>query len=545
MRNNILRHLWLVPCFALFFTMGAAFHKYGGFSAARAIFRSPVAYLRVHGREWNSFELTRYTQDNERVVLRRYIETGLLPLIIDGKRLSDFYPVPKFGGAITLVNKWVVILDRLGGLYRYDLTSGSFALLRIPSLPNNLQAYLQHPELRTANGNDEFRAHDIIFLPDRKELAAAYDKFDPALRKLRTSVSIIPIDPTTLASQGAWQQIFVSDPYEPGAASESGGRMAYRGDGTLYLALGAHYITEPKISQDPNTTFGKIIEIDLATSSWRVFSKGHRNPEGLAFLENGQLLATDQGPMGGDELNVITQGNNYGWPNVTLGTEYDSYSWPGAPTVGSDAGYPAPLFAWVPDIAVSQLVEVNNFNPRWNGDLLVGSLKASSLYRLRLEAGRVIYSEQIWIGQRIRDIAQTKDGTIILWTDDTQLMFLKVDADQLALNWRYPAGVNRATVDRCMACHHFGPTNPDDPGPSLSNLLNRRIASDTFRYSPGLRAKQGNWTKARLFEFLSDPSKFANGTNMPNLGLSPGQLNDIIDTLVRVSASPASAKAAQ
>jgi hypothetical protein len=132
----------------------------------------------------------------------------------------------------------------------------------------------------------------------------------------------------------------------------------------------------------------------------------------------------------------------------------------------------------------------------------------------------VIHSEQIRIGQRIRDLAQTKDGTIVLWTDDTQLLFVKVDGD-LALNWRYPAGVSFAAVDRCMACHHFGPTNPDDPAPSLSNLLNRRIASDTFPYSPGLRAKEGNWTKARLFEFLSNPSKFANGINVPNLGLDP------------------------
>src|SRR5262249_31167125 len=133
-----------------------------------------------------------------------------------------------------------------------------------------------------------------------------------------------------------------------------------------------------------------------------------------------QLFSTEHGARGGDELNVIAEGSNYGWPNVTLGTGYDSYNWEvGRSLVGTHAEYTAPLFAWVPSIAVLQLIEVNNCHPRWDGDLLVGSLKASSLYRLRLEAGRVLYSEPIWIGQKIRDIAQTINGIIVLWTDDT------------------------------------------------------------------------------------------------------------------------------
>jgi len=194
------------------------------------------------------------------------------------------------------------------------------------------------------------------------------------------------------------------------------------------------------VSEDPNTTFGKIIEIDLSTNKWRHFTKGHRNQEGLTFLKSGQLFSTEHGPFGGDELNVITENSDYGWPNVTLGTDYDSYDWPVGTSslVGSHTGYRAPLFAWLPTIAASQLIEVNNFNPRWNGDLLVGALKASSLYRLRLEDGHVLYSERIWIGQRIRDLAQADNGTIVLWTDDTQLLFITVDQDQLAVKRRTP-----------------------------------------------------------------------------------------------------------
>jgi aldose sugar dehydrogenase len=281
----------------------------------------------------------------------------------------------------------------------------------------------------------------------------------------------------------------------------------------------------------------------VTTNAWRQFTKGHRNQEGLTFLRSGQLISTEHGPRGGDELNVITEGSDYGWPNVTLGTEYNTYAWDAgtSPVVGSHAGYKAPLFAWVPSIAPTQVIEVTNFDPRWNGDLLVATLKATSLYRLRLEADRVLYSERIWIGERIRDLAQTSDGTIVLWTDNTQLLFITVDKDQLAINRRTPNIIGNSIInDDCLGCHHFGPTNPSDFAPSLTNLLNRPIASDTFSYSPALGAKQklGAWTPKLLLEFLSDTDKFASGTTMPALKIEPADLEDIVATLVRASDHP-------
>ena len=558
MRRTIVS-IAFVLCLALSFATGFGVHKAGvGIESyfgvtAGVLFRSPLAYLRVHRLGWNSYKTVQATQDHGGLDFRRHVETGLLPIIIDGKRLSDAYPVPKLGGAITVVDSNVIILDRLGGFYRYNLTTGSFKPLPIPQLPNNLEAFLHFqrpdqipgPPVNLADApNDEFRAHDITFLSDREELAVAYDKFDETLSKLNTVVSVIPIDVTTLEPTGPWREIFISDAYNLGQGiTSAGGRMAYRGDGKLYLTLGDHYTVRPKLSQDSNTTFGRVVEIDLSSNEWREISKGHRNPQGLTFLKSGQLFSTEHGPRGGDLLTVITEGSNFGWPNVTLGTAYDSYDWDvGTSPVGTHNGYTAPLFAWVPSIAPSQLIEVNNFNPRWDGDLLISSLKAMSLYRLRLEDGRVLYSEQIWIGQRIRDLAQTKDGTIVLWTDDTQLLFVKVDTDQLAEKRRTPDVVGSLThpsgiFPSCMGCHHFGVTNPTDFAPSLSNLLNRPIASDAFRYSPGLREKQklGKWTEALLSEFLSDPVKFANGTTMLPLALSPEEIKYIVNILARAS----------
>jgi aldose sugar dehydrogenase len=560
------RVLFLVICVASCFAAGAAFYKYVGITATRAFLEAPLARARILRRDWTASEQLQYALDQGSVYFPRYVETSLLPLIINGKRLSDSYPVAKFGGAITVVDAAIVILDRLGSLYRYDLKAGSFEKLQFPPLPNNLENYLrrrpsldgvEHANLAGAEAQMEFRAHDITFLPDRKNLAVLYDQFDETLGKLRTAVSVIPIDVATLAATGDWQTIFTSDTYAPGYASFAGGRMAYRGNDKLYLSVGDHAMYKQQVAQDSNTAFGKIIELDLVSKKWREISKGHRNVLGLAFVKSGQLIATDNGPRGGDGLEIIADGGNYGWPKVGLGTVYDTYDFNGGSfsagsgsgsnytdpsLVGRITGYAAPLFAWVPSIAPSQLIQIDSFNPRWDGDLLVGSMKGRSLFRIRLEAGRVLYSEPIWIGQRIRDLAQTGDGTIVLWTDDTQLLFVSVDTDKLAQKQLAPAFLGDVQAGGCLGCHHFGPTHPGDSAPTLSNLLKRPIASDAFPYSPGLRARQGTWTKALLVQFLTDPTKFASGTIMPSmrmLGLDPEQIDNIVDTLARAS-QPAS-----
>lgn len=559
-----IRVLCILFCFALCFGAGAAFYKYVGFPATLAFLKAPMARTRMLRRDWAASEQLRYALDKGKLYFPRYKQTNLLPLVIHGKRLSDSYPVAKFGGAITVVGTAVVIMDRLGGFYRYDLKTGTFGRPRLPLLPNNLDAYLrhrasmssiQHVNLAGPEAQMEFRAHDITFLPDRRELAVLYDQFDETAGKLRTVVSVIPIDIATLTPTGDWQTEFTSGTFAPGMAAFSGGRMAYRGNDKLYLSIGDHAIYNPQAAQDSSTAFGKVIELDLASKNWREISKGIRNAEGLIFLKSGQLIAADNGPRGGDDLDLITDGDNFGWPRVSLGTAYDAYDFTGGNFsmgidsgsihtdplhIGRVGGYTAPLFAWVPSIAPTQLIQVENFDPRWNGDLLVGSMQGRSLFRIRLADDRVLYSEPIWIGQRIRDLAQTADGTIVLWTDDTQLLFVSVDQDKLAQRRLAPAFLGEVEAGGCLGCHHFGPTHPGDAAPTFSNLFNRPIASDAYPYSAGLRQLHGTWTKARLMQFLADPTKYASGTVMPSmrmLGLNQQQVEDIINTLARASRS--------
>jgi glucose/arabinose dehydrogenase len=101
-------------------------------------------------------------------------------------------------------------------------------------------------------------------------------------------------------------------------------------------------------------------------------------------------------------------------------------TWPANPQLGRHEGYAKPTYAWVPSIGVSQLIVIGpSAFPFWKGDLMVSSLLAQTLYRVRIEDGRAIYAEPIPIGHRIRDIAETVDGSIVLKSDDNFLIYLK------------------------------------------------------------------------------------------------------------------------
>jgi cytochrome c2 len=250
------------------------------------------------------------------------------------------------------------------------------------------------------------------------------------------------------------------------------------------------------------------------------------------LLASGELLSTEHAQRGGDELNLIEQGSNYGWPTVTYGTNYETYDWPSNPIVGKHDGFKKPLYAWVPSLGISQLVQVTNFHQRWNSDILVSSLKAGTLSRVRYEEGAVRYVEPIWIGPRLRDIVEAEDRRIILWTDSAELLFLTVDETELARNSRQMHSVVQPANVSCMNCHHAGPTNPTHAAPSLSKIIGRPIASDNFaNYSPSLKAKGGVWSEDNLRLFLTAPQKFSPGTSMVISEMTNRDLNEVLKFL--------------
>lgn len=473
-----------------------------------------------------------YVTDQEHLAFDRHLDSVLLPLRLQGIRISEQFGFPKGAGAITAVYNSIVILDRLGNLYGWQ-PGHPVKNLEYPPLPNHVLDYLQSAAEPQINDR-RFRAYHVVFVPSLCSLAVSHEAFDTSVQKSRISVSLIPIDTKTLKPTGDWKVIFVGDPEPTGPNEQGGGGLAVRDPYELYLGIGDYDQTDRHNDwappQDPRSTFGKIIEVDLRTGDHKIVSSGHRNPEGLAVLEDGRLDSTEQGPYGGDELNEIREGENYGWPNVTLGTAYGAYTWNDHSVVGSHADYAQPAYAWLPSIGVSSLLQVKHFGKAWDGDLLVASLKSQSLFRLRDHA-YVEYAEPIFVGQRIRDLAELERGDIALWTDDAQLAILTVDATRLVSDTRNHRHKEDEIQHECLYCHHFGPTSPSDFAPTLTGLFERKIASDNFRYSPGLRTQNGVWTEDKLRIFLSDPGKFAPGTGMPSRDLSKQQIEEVIREL--------------
>lgn len=309
-------------------------------------------------------------------------------------------------------------------------------------------------------------------------------------------------------------------------------------NGDLLLSIGDHRfngVNDPIISsQDPNLWQGKVLKVDSSSGELSVFASGIRNAQGLLVDRDGVVWATEHGPKGGDELNRLVEGENYGWPLVTLGTDYGYFEWPLSQKQGRHEGYAEPVFAWLPSIAVSNLLQVQSKPDAWDGDLLVGSLLAQSLFRVRLAGDRVSYVEQIPIGERIRDLAQLEAGEFILWTDGGRVLELTETPESEALFSEPLTEVERSmglgsVLNRCSSCHDLRPEQSMYAAPSLWQIFGRKIGSSYFSdYSPEMRDKQGVWDEESLRLFLTNPQSLVPGTIMP-----PAEMNeDMIELLV-------------
>ena len=158
--------------------------------------------------------------------------------------------------------------------------------------------------------------------------------------------------------------------------------------------------------QDDNSIFGKTVFINKETKEHQIFSKGHRNAQGL-FIKDNIILSTEHGPKGGDEINRIEYKKNYGWPIVSYGNSYNSKTLKYSKS-HKENGYQEPIYAFVPSIGISELIILpNSFNPKWKFNALITSLNGRSIYRAKFEDEsfqKIVYVEKIFIGERIRDI---------------------------------------------------------------------------------------------------------------------------------------------
>jgi len=180
--------------------------------------------------------------------------------------------------------------------------------------------------------------------------------------------------------------------------------------------------------------FGSIISINKVSGSFQEVAKGFRSPAGIAVDPTNPkaIWVSDHGPRGGDELNFIEYGKNYGWPYVTLGAPYFANQLNNPKLINTKfflhKGYESPRFYWTPSIGPSQLAFLTgdlSEKSDWRfGDLLMGSLKAKSLFHFKINADQIVESvEQIQLSFRIRDL-EILGKVVVLSTDDGRIIFL-------------------------------------------------------------------------------------------------------------------------
>lgn len=209
-------------------------------------------------------------------------------------------------------------------------------------------------------------------------------------------------------------------------------RIAFGPDGAMYLTSGDRQKDSP--AQDLGGNLGKVLRLTpegqpfpgnpmaarggVAAEFWSI---GHRNALGIAFAADGRLWSHEMGPQGGDEVNLILPGRNYGWPIVSDGSHYGGGE---IPDHATRAEFEAPKVSWNPSISPSgMIVYSGSLFPAWRGDILMGALSGEALIRIDVEGDRATKAER-WPIARIREVEQGPGGEVYLLEDGGRLLRL-------------------------------------------------------------------------------------------------------------------------
>ncbi len=226
-----------------------------------------------------------------------------------------------------------------------------------------------------------------------------------------------------------------------------GSRLVFSRDGLLFITLGDRQSASERVkAQDLGTHHGKVVRIrpdgsvpsdnpfvNTPGARPEIWSYGHRNVQGAALHPaTGELWVAEHGPQGGDELNVVRKGRNYGWPRISYGCEYGAPVGRCEPVGGASSaeGLEQPVTYWVPtSMAPSGLcIHDGTMFPEWRGHAFIGALRGEALWRVALDGTKATGREEMYasLGDRIRDVRQGLDGALYLLTDSSRARVLRV-----------------------------------------------------------------------------------------------------------------------
>ncbi len=483
--------------------------------------------------------------DDQNVTDATQIETIFMP--ID----REIIPIPSeaigSGGGMTSWSGVPVVVTATGEFIAVE--NGEATKLAIAAPENGVDAYAAYVKETSDRDPREywFRYNDVLYSRERGELILSYSLWNDTNACATNAIAVAPAEDRPGPITGDWVVKYETAPCLPISEFGSpihgqmaGGRLVQRDDGKILLASGDYgkdgLHAPPMAAQASDYDYGKIIEIDLDTGAARHISSGHSNPQGIALDRDGEIWIAEHGRRGGDELNHIQDGKNYGWPLTSLGTRYNKLAIPTVMENGQHSGaFEAPVYAWLPSVAPGALMLIDGFDPLWDGDLLLGTFKDQALYRIRVRNDRVLFAERIPVGQRVRHLQMLEDGRIAIFTDAKTVELLSVGAAdhafEYALTFADQLDVDTATrasfletLDACSQCHSLGQVS-NSAVPALGSVFGRAFSAEiSARYEGPLSAANQVWNEETLTAFLDNPNEFAPGTSMPDPMLEEGEV---------------------
>jgi glucose/arabinose dehydrogenase len=282
--------------------------------------------------------------------------------------------------------------------------------------------------------DSRFAVTDIAVLSEVNNdfsLLISYPRYD----RVKKCVSVVMyqyqlnlVASPTLTKGKLW---FASKPCVPvNEVQHAAGRIEVINKTSAYLTVGDLGFTKIA-NRSARGDLGSVFKVSAGSatkSKVERISQGHRNQQGILLIGN-DLYVSEHGPRGGDELNLISKGKDYGWPAVTYGEPYSSGDYVRPRTTGSHEGFTKPLYNWVPSVAPTELIQLPTGNSwgQWAGQLVMGTLREESLIfiqlRSRASVGEVI---KVDVNERIRDLEMGKNNQIIATTDTGQLLFISM-----------------------------------------------------------------------------------------------------------------------